>query len=340
MSEKKISSHRQIGRRLKLRDLLVFCTVAEHGSMAKAAEDLGVAQPTVSEVIADLESSYGVKLFDRSPRGVELTVYGHALLKRSIAAFDEIRQSARDIEFLADPTVGEIRIACLEGLSATILPELLLQFMRQYPRVVLQVDNLTAPGSDMAGLRDRDYDLALIRLDVGGRLAAEDLTVQTLFDDRLVVAAGADNPWTRRRKIDLAELIGEPWILSPPGYWHHTRVKEAFEALGLRLPNPSLLAVTVNLRMQLMAAGPYISTFTGSVMRYNAHQFGIVALPVTLPHRPWPVVVVTLKNRTQSPVVERFIKAAHQVAKSYTFEHTEPIMGCRLRQASDQGSNA
>jgi hypothetical protein len=78
-----------------------------------------------------------------------------------------------------DPTLGEIRIACLEGLSTTILPELLLQFMRQYPRVVLQVDNLTAPGTDMAGLRKRDYDLALVRLDVAGSLMAEDLSVQT-----------------------------------------------------------------------------------------------------------------------------------------------------------------
>ena len=69
-----------------------------------------------------------------------------------------------------------------------------------------------------------------------------------------------------------------------------------------------------------MAAGPYISIFSGTVMRYNAHQFGIVALPITLPHRSWPVVIVTLKNRTQSPVVERFIVAAHQAAKSHNLD--------------------
>ena len=79
--------------------------------MAKAAAALGVAQPSISEVISDLEHNYRVKLFDRSPRGVQLTAYGEALLKRSIVVFDEIRQSARDIEFLADPTVGQIRIA-------------------------------------------------------------------------------------------------------------------------------------------------------------------------------------------------------------------------------------
>jgi DNA-binding transcriptional LysR family regulator len=145
MSEQKIPLDHQIGRRLRLRDLSVFSAVAQHQSMAKAAADLGVAQPSVSEVIASLEHTYGVKLFDRSPRGVELTVYGQALQKRCIAVFDEIKQSGEDIKFLADPTVGEIRLACSESLSATILPEILLHFAQQYPHVVLHVDNLTAP---------------------------------------------------------------------------------------------------------------------------------------------------------------------------------------------------
>ena len=87
----------QIGRRLKLRDLHVFSTVIHRGSMAKAADHLGVSQPAVSEIIADLEHALGVRLLDRSSRGVEATPYGQALLKRSIAAFDELKQGIRDI---------------------------------------------------------------------------------------------------------------------------------------------------------------------------------------------------------------------------------------------------
>src|SRR5262245_44489035 len=79
----KIDWESQIGRRLKLRDLHVFSTVVQRGSMAKAARQLGVSHPAVSEVIADLESALGVKLFDRSAQGVEPTIYGDALLKRS-----------------------------------------------------------------------------------------------------------------------------------------------------------------------------------------------------------------------------------------------------------------
>src|SRR5262245_59672072 len=113
MVRPKIDWEGQIGRRLRLRDLHVFSTVAACGSMAKAAAQLRVSQPIVSEVIAGLEHTFGVRLLDRSARGVEPTVYGHALLKRSVAAFDELKQSTRDIAFLTDPTAGELRIGCM-----------------------------------------------------------------------------------------------------------------------------------------------------------------------------------------------------------------------------------
>ena len=111
---RKIDWESQIGRRLRLRDLHVFATVVQRGSMAKAAQHLGVSQPAVSEVISDLEHVLGVRLLDRSAKGVEPTIYGDALLKRSVAAFDELKQSVRDIAFLSDPTEGELRIGCTE----------------------------------------------------------------------------------------------------------------------------------------------------------------------------------------------------------------------------------
>ena len=106
----KIDWESQIGRRIKLRDLHVFVAIVQRGSMAKAAVHLGVSQSAVSDVIADLEHAVGVRLLDRGPRGVEPTSYGRALLTRSLAAFDELKQGIRDIEFLADQAAGELRI--------------------------------------------------------------------------------------------------------------------------------------------------------------------------------------------------------------------------------------
>src|SRR3979409_1859751 len=124
----------QIGRRLRLRDLFVFFTVVEYGSMAKAAAKLGVSTPSISEVIAALEHALGVRLLDRSPKGVVTTPYGDALLARVRAACDELRQGIRDIEFIADPDAGELRIGCPESIAAGFLVAVLERFSKEHPR--------------------------------------------------------------------------------------------------------------------------------------------------------------------------------------------------------------
>jgi len=109
----------RIGQRLKLRDLHILLSVVQCRSMAKAARQLAVSNPVVSKSIADLEHTLGVRLLDRSPQGVEPTIYGRALLERSIVAFDELRQAVRHVEFLADPTAGEVRVATTTAIATS-----------------------------------------------------------------------------------------------------------------------------------------------------------------------------------------------------------------------------
>src|SRR5215470_3650317 len=212
---RKIDWESQIGRRLRLRDLHVFSTVVQRGSMAKAAQHLGVSQPAVSEVIADLEHALGVRLLDRSAQGIEPTIYGDALLKRSVAVFDELKQSISDIEFLSDATTGEVRIGSMEAPWFTLLPDVIRRFSQQYPRIDVHTD-LIDHSEVFRALRERRYDCVLIGIRGLQDKAADDLTVEILYDDQLIVAAWAHSKWARRRKIDLAELIDEPWVMTPP----------------------------------------------------------------------------------------------------------------------------
>src|ERR1700722_200858 len=106
----------RIGRRIRLRDLQLLLTVAKTGSMGRAAVDLAVSQPVVSKAISELERALGFRLLDRTSRGVEPTRYGRAVGKWGLAAFDDLRQGVKELEFLADPTVGELKISCSEPL--------------------------------------------------------------------------------------------------------------------------------------------------------------------------------------------------------------------------------
>jgi DNA-binding transcriptional LysR family regulator len=311
---RKINWDNQFGRRLKLRDLHVFFTVVQTGSMAKAAMQLGVTQPTVSETIADLESSYGVRLLDRHPRGVEATIYGTALRNRCLAAFDELRQSGHDMEHLADPKAGDLRVGCQEALLAAVLPPIIRRFSKMYPRVTLHIDDVPLPAVQLAELRNRKYDVVLAR--TVRPMTAEDVQVETLFNDQVVVAAAASNRWARRRKVDLADLVDAAWTLTPPDTWVYSHIAEAFEERGLKMPKPTLLTLSVPLRCHLLADSDHITAFAKSVLSLHAPRYGLKALPVALPHRPWPAIVITPRKRTLNPLVDKFIECAREVTKS------------------------
>src|SRR5262249_33231216 len=129
----------RIERRFKIHDVRVLLSVVHAGSMHKAAERLGISQPAVSRSIADLEHTFGVRLLDRSRRGVEPTDYGRAGIKPRGAILHEIRQGMRDIEFLTDPTAGELRIGCTEGAAAGPGLAIIDRLASRYPRIVFNV---------------------------------------------------------------------------------------------------------------------------------------------------------------------------------------------------------
>jgi len=306
---KRIDWESQIGRRLKLRDLHVFFTAVQRGSMAKAAQQLGVSQPAVSEIIADLENALGVRLLDRHPQGVEPTKYGDALIKRSTVVFDELKQGVREIDFLADPTAGEVTFGCPEWMAAILSP-VIERFATQNPRVLLRTYNVTQP-LDLAELHARKVDFTLGHFvkSLPDDHFIDDLNVEVLFDDHLVVATGMSSPWARRRRIDLAELLDEPWILAEaPASWNYSVIAEAFRTRGLRMPKISVMTFSVHLRMAMLNSGHFITTFPSAIPRLHVDRQSIKVLPVDLPDRPWPVAIATVRNRTLNPVVERFIE--------------------------------
>jgi DNA-binding transcriptional LysR family regulator len=214
----------RIGRRIKLHDIHVLMAVAQAGSMNKAAALLNTTQSAISRSIAELESTIGVQLLDRTSQGVVPTACGRALLDGGAAVFDDLRQTVKSIEFLTDPTAGEVRIGSNPFVAASFVSAVVDRLSRRYPRMVFdvaaeQVDTLHR------GLHERRVDLLIARK--FGPLVDEQLAFEFLFDDSFVVAAGARSPWVRRRKIELAELVGELWTL-PSGGEIGSVAREAF----------------------------------------------------------------------------------------------------------------
>jgi DNA-binding transcriptional LysR family regulator len=302
-----------LGRLLKLRDLQILAAVVQWGSMARAASHLAMSQPAVSESISNLEAVLRVRLLDRSTRGAEPTPYAEALLRRSRVAFDELRQGIREIEFLADPTVGEVRVVCGDTIAAGLLPGVIDRLSRRYPRIVVRVVQSTTGTVELRELRERTVDLALVRLP--GSVVDDDLDAEMLFDDPHRVVVGARSPWARRRRVTLAALANAPWIF-PANPVIRDVIAEAFAACGQNPPQETVSSNSILLRNHLLATGRFVTVLPHSVVRYNARQWSLKALAIDLPVKTRSVAILTLKHRSLSPVVQRFIENVRVVAKA------------------------
>jgi DNA-binding transcriptional LysR family regulator len=312
------------GRRIQLRDFHVVLAIAEAGSMTRAAERLATSHPVVSKTIAKLEANLGVKLFDRSAKGVELTNYGRALIDCGVAVFDEVRQGLKRIEFLTHPDAGELRIGCPEIIIGGLLPAIAESFAQHYPRVCLNVIHADVALLQYKELRERDVELLIGR--IPGEILDEDLAVETLFDEPFVLVAGVDSRWARLRRIDLGKLVHEPWVLPPYNSVPGRRIAEIFRANSAPLPRPSMVTLSGHLTATLIGSGRYLGLLPGSLVELTARRTGLKALRANYVTQRIGVGLITLKNRTLSPLAERFIDHARDFAKSLSTSRkiTEP----------------
>jgi DNA-binding transcriptional LysR family regulator len=305
----------RIGQRLRLQDLRILMAVAHAGSMSKAAQSLNTTQPAISRSIAELEHTLGVRLLDRSRRGVEPTKYGRALLDGGAAIFDDLRQAVKSIEFLADPTVGEIRIGGNEAIIAGLLAAVYGRLRRRYPGIAIHVTQVAVVSQQYRELRDRKVDFILGRV---SEPIDEDIAAEVLFYDRTFVVASPHSKWSRRRKIELLELAEEAWGLPPSGTLIASLVADAFRAKGMDVPRKGVATGSIHLLSALVASGPFLITLPGSVLRFGTNLPALKVLSVDLPVPPWPVGLMMLKDRTVSPVVQLFFEFAREVTKPLT----------------------
>jgi DNA-binding transcriptional LysR family regulator len=305
----------RIGRRMKLHDLHVLMAVVHAGSMRKAAALLNTTQSAVSRSIADLEQTIGAKLLDRSAQGIEPTRYGHALLKRGAAAFDELKQGVREIEFLSNPEAGELLIGSGSAFAEGFVLAVINRLSQQYPRVAYHV--MPYALAVLHGqLRERRIEVAFSgdsELD-----PQDDIDVEVLFEEPLVVAASAENPLVRRRRLQLADLVGEPWTWSPPGTVVDRLMVEAFRASGLEPPRAAVYTDAINVRIRLALSRGFLIVVPASMLILPARHEWLRRVPVELPTTRRQMGILTLKNRTLSPLAHLFIACARDLADPLT----------------------
>jgi DNA-binding transcriptional LysR family regulator len=285
--------------------------------MSKAAVGLAVSHPVVSKTIADLERTLGTRLFDRTSRGVEPTLFGRTLRDCGIAMFDDLHRGLRQIELLSDPTAGELRIGAtgpaIDGLVLAAVESLI----SQYPRI--QFHALEGDAATLyRALYERKIDLAVSRIFRSNADHDKEFVYQTLFDEELFVVAGSHSRWARRRKIELAQLLEAPWVLPEYDNPAGSLIAEGFHSIGIPPLKAQVVSNSLAIRVRLVVTKEFLTMLPGSMLHFGAKRLPVRALPVTLPIKSQRIEIVTLKNRTLSPVAKTFIECLRTIAKPLT----------------------
>jgi DNA-binding transcriptional LysR family regulator len=291
-------------RRLKLRDLDILTAVIESRSMGKAAKRLNISQPAVSKAIAEMEDALGVQLVDRSQSGIEPTPYGLALQKRSVSIFNDLRQGVQDIDFLTDPTKGEVRIGTTEPVMAAIVTPVIDRLSRKYPGMYFHI----VAGDTASLYRDvanRNIEVAICRM-IG--VLPDELEAETLFLDSVAIMTAVSNPLTRRRNLTLADLLKQPWVLFPYDSFFGSMIGEIFRKNRVDPPRPTVSTLSVHAQNELLATGRFLTVLPSFVLKIPGGHLPLKAVPVGLANPPAPVGLITPKNRTLTPVVQMFIE--------------------------------
>jgi DNA-binding transcriptional LysR family regulator len=298
----------RVDRRVKLRDLRILRALAESGSMSRAAKQLAISQPVVSRTIADLEHMLGVRLLDRTSRGVEATVYGRALLNCGTVVLDELQRGMQEIAFLSDPTMGELRVGGAGPFVDGLIPAVISRLAQRYRRIEFHVTE-SDPPTLCSLLRERRLDLAILR--TSSSMYTEDLESDSLFEEPMFVVAGLNNRWSRQRKIDLVELLDEPWTLPEADNVAMTLIADCFRAAGAVPPTPQVVSDSMAARTRLVEMGPFLTFLPGSTLHFGAKRLQVKILPIALSMKTPPTQVITLKNRTPNAIAKLFIEELH-----------------------------
>ena len=187
-------------------------------------------------------------------------------------------------------------------------------FRSRYPKIAVHVVTAQTGEQEFRELRERSVDVLLGRL--FKPVPFDDVDVEIACQDAFFVVAGANTALARRRKIALAELMNEHWILFPVNSIGGAYIEAGFHAHGLELPQQRLTSFSMQLRLHLLGTGRFLTVLHDSVLRFNAKRWSLKALPIDLRIPPMPIAIFTLRGRTLSPVVRVFIEQAREIAQS------------------------
>lgn len=301
--------------RLKFRQLVLLDALGDSLSLRKAAALANLTQPAATRAMAELESAFGVQLFERSHRGMAPTVYGEALVRHARQVLFDVQRAHDEIQALRSGSHGFVRVGALLSSSVRLLPMAIGEVKRQFPRMRISVEQLPQPPL-ISKLREGSLDMVLCRL-VTHSVDAENLDQVVLFDDDFVLVASRNHRLARTKSLALADLVDEPWVLPHASGALYDHVRALFLTQVGRLP-ANVVESTTSLVTNLMLIEHYgfLNFMQRSVAQTYTKRGVLRIMPISLGSPMGPHVVAVRRDTSHPPAVDALLKALQQVTSA------------------------
>ena len=296
---------------MELRDLEYFVVVAEQGNLGRAADILGLSQPALSKCLGRLESTLAVKLFNRTPKGMELTAEGSLLLSRARDLRQSLRNVAQEVADLSRGRAGHIRIGVGPVVHEQLVVDSVCELMREAPRVATKL-MISDADEILPALRKGELDLVVNILYPTEPVG---LACTPLYEDEFVVCCSSGHRLAARDQVTVSELSAERWALSESSLPTQQRLGDVFREHGLAPPTVALVCRSTGMRLQA-AAGSDLLLYTSGIAAARAIDAGapIRILPVAALAWRRPIGVICREEQYVHPAALRLIELLKNAA--------------------------
>lgn len=278
------------GNRLELKQLEYFMVLSRELHFTRAAEKIGIAQPSLSQQIRLLEHEVGTPLFDRIGKKTVLTEAGNVLLEHSYNVFHELSQARAAISELQGLERGTLKIGALLTVVNYLLPPTIIGFHRSYPNIEISVVGLRT-ADIYEGLLQNELDLGIVFLP----MEQHDLEAIPLYKENLALAVPADHPLSEEAYVTLDVLRKVPSVLLPSTYFSRQLINEKCRTLGFE-PEPVMEMTTLESIINVVSNGIGVTILSTAYLRFiNSEHIRIV--PIQDPVLTTEIGVVYRRNK-------------------------------------------
>ena len=287
---------------MELRDIQYFVVIAEHRHVSRAAEALGLSQPALSKSLRRLEQSVRAKLVRRTPKGIELTREGHALLQRAGELRLSFQNLVREIAEVGEGRATVLRVGIGVSVSQSYVSAALGVFFKAEPRVTL---TLVCSDNDVLipDLRSGALDLVI---NFTGFPPADGLVTEHLYDEEHRVWASKEHRLVRKKSVTVKDLHAERWAVTEPGVISHQRLYELFRDSGLSQPDVAIVSRNANLRLRAVAASNLLTLGSRSLSQETLAS-EVKALNVVGLQRFRAIGAIYRDEKYMSPTLRRLV---------------------------------